>query len=131
MDQHGFVSFCNQRDLEVLLGYAFPGQHCSWLHRSYPSPEDHEWYGPCADEEDLIDDLFERELRLRNSGNAGALPSGLEIVRRVHLDANNDVEELFTLLWDRDNSTGVAPDTRLETISDRWKRVERNRLEWR
>ena len=127
-DSKDFVSFCNQRDLEVLTGIAKPGDHCFWLEEKYPGPEDNEWYGLCLDSEDLLDDLHDRELRLREQ-HPGILPSDLEIVRRVH-DDGSDSEELHKLLWDADLETGQGPDPRLETIERRWVRVERTKISW-
>src|ERR1043165_2208246 len=40
VDDFGFISFVNQRDLEVLLLYAQPGQHCIWAGEDYPAPGD-------------------------------------------------------------------------------------------
>ena len=128
IDAKGFVTFCNQRDLEVLLGIAAPGDFCYWTGNPYPDPGDTDWYGFCADEQDLLDDLHERELRLREQF-PDFLPSELEIVRRVHNDGS-DSEELFVLLWDMDRHTGYGPDPRLETIESRWVRVERTLVKW-
>jgi len=33
-DQKGFITFCNQRDLEVILGLGAPGQYCPWSGRT-------------------------------------------------------------------------------------------------
>lgn len=128
-DQKGFVTFCNQRDLELLLGLGQPGQPCFWLDRDYPELDSNEFYGLCADYEDLTDDLFEQELTLRNDC-PGVLPYGLEMNRRIHLSSGIDVEELNTMLWDCDPETGWGPDSRLETIHSRWVRVERTKVQW-
>jgi hypothetical protein len=128
VDSKGFVSFCNQRDLEIITGIAQPGDYCPWLGDNYPGPEDKEWFGLCTDTEDLLDDLQDRELRLREQ-YPGVLPSNLEIVRRIH-DEGSDSEELMQLLWDMDIETGQGPDPRLETIERRWVRVERTKLSW-
>lgn len=131
-DQRGFVTFCNQRDLEVLLGIGKPGRHCYWLKDDYPEPGARNWFGPCCDEEDLRDDLHSRECQLREQYVGHPyLPTGLEMTRRVHLDTDNDVEELVTLLGDIDHVTGAYPDTRIETISSRWVRVEKQQVIWR
>ena len=82
----------------------------------------------CVDSEDLLDDLYERELRFREQ-YPGILPNNLEIVRRVH-DGGTDFEEYYILLCDMDRSTGYGPDTRLETVDARWSRVERTPLKW-
>lgn len=131
IDAKGFITFCNQRDLEVLLGYGVPGKYCSWAKKNYPSPQDPEWYGLCCDTEDLNDDTFEYECRLRQHyAGYQYLPSNLELTRRVHVDSGHDVEEMLVLLWDMDRDTGQAPDTRYETVHHRWSRVERTRVNW-
>ena len=131
VDTKGFITFCNQRDLEVLLGHARPGDWCQWAAQRYVGPEDQQWYGLCCDDEDLKDDLFEHECRVRQA-YAGwpYLPTGLEYTRRVHLDVNNDAEELHTLLWDMDPDTRQYPDPSLHNVARRWSRVERNRIIW-
>lgn len=128
MDNKGFVSFCNQRDLEVLLGIASPGARCYWADTDYVDPSESGWFGLCVDDEDLEDDLLERELRLREH-YPEILPSGLQITRRIH-NAGTDSEELHLFLHDYDIDTGVSPDPRLETISKRWVRIERTVLPW-
>ena len=128
IDAKGFMSFCNQRDLEVLLGIAQPGKPCHWADLDYAEIGDPNWYGLCVDDEDLEDDLLERELRLREY-YPGILPSNLEIRRRIHSD-KADMEELHVLLCDWDQLTGLGPDPRLETIKKRWARVERMSLRW-
>jgi hypothetical protein len=129
LDQKGFVTFCNQRDLELLLGLAKPGQLCIWTDQDYPELDSQEFYGLCADEEDLQDDLFERELVLRGE-QPGVLPYGLELTRRIHTSSGIDAEELNTMLWDCDPDTGWGPDVRLETVHNRWASVERTKVRW-
>lgn len=129
-DSKGFISFVNQRDLEVLLGLVEPGSYCYWGQRRYPEPGDQDWYGFCADEDDLRDDLMDRELLFRGQMEDGLLESGTEFYRLVHLDRRYDVQELYTLLWDMDPETGMGPDIQLDTIDRRWKRVERSRVPW-
>lgn len=130
IDTKGFLSFINQRDLEVSIGLSTPGDWCGWAAQDYPSPEDPEWIGICADEEDLLDDLQERELVFRGQVPGGILYPPISFTRRVHLEANNDYEEIYMLLWDMDPETGFGPDLRLETIERRWSRVERRRVRW-
>lgn len=130
VDNKGIVTFCNQRDLEVLVGFASPGDWCKWLGAPYVSPDSPDWYGLCADEEDLLDDLQERELLLRMQHGDGPLTGPLEIVRRVHLEPRMDFEELHVFIWDFDPETGLCPDTRLNTIEKRWVRSHRERLRW-
>lgn len=130
VDTKGFVSFINQRDLEVTLGHGKADTWCSWLGSNYRSPSDRDWYGICCDDEDLRDDLFERECWLRQELKYPYLPTGLEVRRRVHLDYRQDVEELDVLLWDMDPDTHVYPDPRLKTLGRRWTRVQREPLIW-
>lgn len=130
VDTKGFITFCNQRDLEVLIGLVPVGQWCQWAGHPYVSPEDPEWIGLCADEEDLLDDLQNRELFLRAQQPSGILVPPMEIVRRVHMEEKYDAEELHVLLGDMDMDTGFFPDLRLETIERRWVRSHRERLRW-
>lgn len=129
-DQKGFVAFCNQRDLEVLLGIGVPGKYCAWAGAEYVGPDYEEWFGFCCDEEDLKDDLFERELFLRAQLAGGVLTTDCVVERRVHLSKNNDHEELFVVVQDFDPETGIFPDLRFETLERRWARAERSRLRW-
>jgi hypothetical protein len=130
IDEKGFVSFINQRDLEVSIGMAAPGAWCKWLGQPYVDADDDKWIGICADDEDLLDDLLEREMVLRGASPNGVLYSPLDIERRVHLEARNDFEDTYTLLWDMDPDTGYGPDPRFATIERRWARVERRRVLW-
>lgn len=125
VDQKGFISFCNQRDLEVFLSIASPGGYCPWLDQEYVAPGDGEWFGLCVDEEDLADDLYDRELEARAASDGNPLPEGLSFSRLVHDGPGNDYKEHFVLLWDMDPRTGLMPDTRFETVTLRWRSVER------
>lgn len=135
VDQHDFVSFINQRDLEVLLDIAKPGDHCAWLGEDYASPYERSWIGVCADASDLEDDLFlrEAELRMMQTELTGEplLPTGLELTRRVHIGGSLDTEELHYLSGDFDRETGMFPDLRFQTITERWVRIERRTQVWR
>jgi hypothetical protein len=128
-DNKGFVTFCNQRDLEVLIGLAAPGSKCHWADTDYADVGEPDWFGFCVDEEDLDDDLLDRELRLREH-YPGILPEGLQAIRRIHDGGSSDREELYMMLADVDVYTGYGPDPRLETIHNRWVRVERTKLLW-
>lgn len=130
-DQKGFVSFCNQRDFEVLLEVGKPGDRCLWAGQDYIEPDGNGWWGLCMDDNDLVDDLLDRELLLRSRFQDPILPSYLEISRRVHISAGIDAEELLLLLFDADRDTGMGPDPRLETIESRWSKVESERVEWK
>jgi hypothetical protein len=140
-DQKDFVSFCNQRDLEVLLGDAQPGELCPWLDDGYVAWNDDDWVGLACDDEDLRDDLYEREWQLRkqledeylkgeNPTYCGVITNEHQLARRVHLGHHYDVEDLFVPLGDFDPETGAMPDTRFETLERRWMRAERRRVRW-
>ncbi len=116
-DDEGTITFCNQRDLEVLLGQDQPGAMCRWLRRRYVGPTDEDWIGFCADEEDLYDDLFVRELLLR--ADSFVLPEGVSLTRSVVTDPGICMEETLVFLA-RDE-----PDPRYETLGVRWVRAER------
>ena len=98
VDQKGFVTFCNQRDFEVLLGMGVPGNLCPWLDSPYAHWNEPEWFGFCCDEEDLRDDLYQREAELRghvvDMSGSDWLDRQYELSRRVHLERNIDVEDL-------------------------------------
>jgi len=128
LDQKGFVTFINQRDLEVLLGLGTPGQPCFWLKRRYPEPGDCDWVGFYSDEEDLTDDLYEQELLIRC--DYPLIPEGTTVTRRIHIEDKVDIIQTDILLWDADLEQGLCPDPRRETITNRWKRVERENVLW-
>jgi hypothetical protein len=78
------------------------------------------------DTEDSKDDLQQRELLLRIAsiktiGNQYLTRQILN--RRLHKDDSEDEEEDLLLLWDEGYSE-------LETVWERWKRLERRRVEW-
>lgn len=134
-DQKGFIAFCNQRDLELLLGLAKPGNICPWTDSEYPEIGSREFYGMCIDIEDLEDDLFERELQLRSLMASSpeypnVIPYGYQLTRRIHLNDKEDTEEVDMMLYDCDPKTGLGPDTRFETLMSRWTSVGRSRLLW-
>lgn len=130
VDTKDFVTFINQMDLEVILGMGRPGSTCRWSGKRYAEPGDADFYGMFVDDDDLVDDLYDRELLLRGSSTSGVLDVNSEIIRRVHLEEKVDVEELHMLLWDGDPETGLCPDIRFETVERRWSRVERVRAPW-
>jgi len=127
-DQKGFVTFCNQRDLEVLLGLGSPNETCFWLGKKYVEPGDNSWVGFYVDEDDLRDDLYERELLIRCE--YPLIPEGTTLNRLIHVEQGVDVEETYLLLGDWDQDLGIAPDPRYETVQRRWIRVERIRATW-
>jgi hypothetical protein len=129
VDTKGFASFCNQRDLELILGLAEPGMTCPWLRERYPEFDERDFYGMCADEEDLLDDLYEHEQRFRQT-TPDVLEFGSQFTRLLHIEEGHDVEELMMMLYDCDPVTGYGPDPRFETLTSRWTRVERSKVEW-
>lgn len=128
-DDQGFITFCNQRDLEMLIGLASPGNFCIWTSSPYPEWKSPEFFGLCADDDDLCDDLYDRELAIR-AQYPGVIPFGYEIERRIHTDTKRDHEELYTMLYDCDHQTGLGPDPRFKTLSKRWARVQRENVTW-
>lgn len=133
VDNKGFLSFVNQRDLELLLDLASPGDWCPWSRSEYPgmNAEEEGWFGICCDAQDLRDQLQEYELFLRGHyHNYTQLPAGFEYTRRIHKDYGKTVDELLLFLWDADPATGQGPDGRLETIERRWSSVEERRVVW-
>lgn len=128
-DSKGFITFCNQRDLEMLIGLASPGDLCVWMSAPYPDWKSAEFYGLCADEDDLRDDLYDRELTIR-AQYSGVIPFGYELIRLIHTGAKCDHEELYTMLYDCDRQTGYGPDPRFETLCRRWSRVQRESVMW-
>lgn len=142
-DQKGFTTFCNQRDLELLLGMVKPGQWCEWTSAPYPELGSIDFFGLCMDDADLEDDLLDWEFAVRmQAANEGwllpgnvlpdHLPNGnfIQFTRRVHLDADRDQEELFLFNRDCDPATGLGPDFSLNHINFRWSRVEKERVTW-
>lgn len=126
IDQKGFISFCNQRDLEVLLDISCPGAYCAWLDAEYVDVDEAAWCGLCVDEDDLLDDLYDKELEARSAYEEGTpLPAGLSFSRRIHAGSLNDYQELLVLKWDMDPDTGMGPDTRFSTVGRRWSSIER------
>ena len=136
IDNKGFVSFVNQRDLELLLDIATPGAWCHWANTYYPGLNDPEdgWFGICCDAQDRNDQLQSYEMFLREYYAANyqynSIPSNIEYTRRIHVDEGQDVEELMLFLWDQDPRTGCGPDGRIETIERRWSSVEERRVRW-
>lgn len=130
VDQKGYITFINQMDFEVVLGLAEPGRLCRWSGKKYAGPGDVDFYGMFVDDDDLVDDLYDRELFLRGGSSSGVLTEGTEFIRRVHKEEKVDVEEQWVLLWDGDPETGIHPDIRFETVERRWTRVECMRAPW-
>jgi hypothetical protein len=134
-DSKGFVSFINQRDLELLLGLGKPGQWCGWLGDEYPELGRGKWTGFCMDSEDIADDLYDKELVIRGevfecTGQQLAIPEGTEVEQWIHYNVNNDAVRRCFLRWDMDSQTGLSPDPRLETLMNRWVPYEVEKVRW-
>jgi hypothetical protein len=126
-DNKNFVTFCNQRDFEVLLGVGAPGDWCQWADQEYVGPGTEEWYGFCMDTPDLCDDLYERELELLAQYQLGHIDWAVaEITRRIHLHSSQDAEDL----WIPDLGQAVEVID-IETLSNRWLRISRDNVEWK
>ena len=126
-DSKDFVTFVNQRDLEVMLGIVEPGDWCKWAGTDYPDPGEPDWFGFCMDESDLLDDLWDREQALRSGYIGYGLPDNTEILRRIHTGENLDEEELLLLMQDFDESGYPS----MGGLESRWTPIERVRCEWR
>jgi hypothetical protein len=133
IDQKGFITFCNQRDLELLLGFAKPGMWCPWTNSPYPELDGPDFYGFFMDYEDCVDDLHGWEMAKRQEywqRGFQAIPETFSITRHLHLEARVDVEQVDLFLHDYDPVTGLSPDFDVQHISHRWRRVERNSVSW-
>lgn len=130
VDPKGFVSFVNQRDLEVLLGRATERSFCQWLGQPYASTASNDWIGLAVDGDDSLDDLYDREVVLRRGRIQRPLDPKDTITRRLHREAGHDVIETWVLIADRDPVTGASPDIRRETIMNRWVLSETTRVSW-
>lgn len=126
-DMKGFYSFINQRDIELLLDPALAGTWCKWMGEEYPELGGRSWFGPCVDAIDLQDDLHAIEQELRHEYGEPLPP--LSVGRRIH-DNGSDWEREELLLHDTDPTTGMSPDSRIETINSRWVTAERRPVKW-
>lgn len=131
-DEGGFITFIRQKEFEVLTGRCKPGSICPWDGEEYPEIGDSVggWRGIEVTELDLEDDLFLRELDLRQQAGWGVLPP-LQLQRFMKTSDSKNEVLLELLRWDADPDTGIGPDYRLETLGRRWCRVQREEIEWR
>lgn len=125
-DEKNFVTFCNQRDFEILIDLAKPGDWCQWMNQAYPEPGGEDWFGFCMDSPDLTDDLFERELALIAENPYGLDPNVAYISRRIHLDDQGDFEDHWVL-----DPGGTRSIFGHVTLYNRWIRVSRDRVDWK
>jgi hypothetical protein len=141
VDNSGFVSFINQRDAEVLMEIGSSGERVPWDDgvQTYASPRDaNRWEGFCMSQIELNDDLyaFESWLRMYHGTKDPAapvkiLPPGSSHKRRVYVGANRFYEEKWELVLDADPTSGMGPDTALETVDKRWRRTQMTPVAWR
>jgi hypothetical protein len=119
LDEEDFVSFLNQRDLEVVLGMGKPGEQCRWLGEPYPSVKGEGWIGLFSDPEDLADDLHAREMELFA---AGLLTVEATISRKVHITSKREHEDYYVF-----DPYGAKhyPELSVDTVLRRWKLAER------
>ena len=131
IDEQGFITFVEQMQLEVLLGEGRPGELCPWSGKRYQPSDHHMFDGFVMDDDDLLDDLLDREHILRASCVNGVIPNTANITRKVHLGDGEEFEDTLIMLYDGDQETGLHPDYRQDTLMNRWSRSERNRARWK
>jgi len=126
VDESGVLTFIEQMDLEVLMGLANKGDLCSWSGKRYLGPGDNAFAGLVCDEDDLLDDLMDTENVIRIS--TPVIPDRTTIHRKLRLEFGHEVEETWMMLGDLDVERGTSPDTRMETLERRWRRISRTPL---
>lgn len=131
VDEQGFITFVEQMQLEVLLGLGRPNTLCAWSGKMYRDVEHQLFDGFVMDDDDLIDDLLDREHIIRASCTNGVIPESGTITRKVHLADGEEFEDTLIMLYDGDRSTGLHPDYRQDTLMNRWSRSERTRCNWK
>lgn len=114
-------SFVDQFYLEPLIDSAgcAEGRMCDWAGRRYIAKNDAAFHAFVTDEDDLADDLFDRELMIRAAHRR--IPDGTSVCRYAQLEPGEIVEETWHLIHDGPDSPSV------EGIEERWKRSERKR----
>lgn len=120
-DQKDFLTLINQRDAEVLLGLARPGEVSSWLGERYVAPLMGGWVGPGVDAEGMKDLLYDMECRerysaLRRTGSA-QLRAGTCLPLKVH-HGQQDVVCSYELMENLLNHESLN----FYDIEKRWKR---------
>jgi hypothetical protein len=68
VDNKHVVGWCNQRDLELLLGQADAGERCPWLGEDYVGPQNPGWVGIGMEPVDWQDELRLREIDMLTQG---------------------------------------------------------------
>ncbi len=128
VDKQGIVSFVEQMQLEVLLGLVTPGTQCRWSGKTYQPAVHQLFHAFVMDDDDCMDDLLDREHILRAQYPDGVIPDQTGLIRQYQEEPGLMYRDTLELLTDGDVSTGMRPDYRLETISKRWLRQNRERL---
>lgn len=118
------ISFVDQYYLEPLIDAirCAEGRLCDWAGRRYLATDDPAFHAFVTDEDDLIDDLFDRELLIRASHPI--IPSGTSLCRYVQLEPGDVVEETWILTQD-----GADSSKSVEGVESRWRRAERKKHE--
>ena len=133
LDQYGFSSFINERDLELLLEVAKPGAYCPMTGGAYPGIRDEQdgWHGFNMGLEEIEDDLQFLEMTVVRPQNSGLVPYGAELIQRIHREEDIDIEKRWSAGCDWDPYTRQGPDGRIETIGYRWQHIESTRWNWK
>lgn len=120
-DPYGFISFLEQEEFEVIMGWVRPGDK-DWRGRPYPDPEDSGWIGLDVDEYDLQDDLLDRVFDLcRHTGRINTRRD--TITRRIYKSRGN-IEETWAPIDSR-NTPFVPVDLYTpKNVTDYWVRIE-------
>lgn len=140
-DESGVKAWLVQRDLEVLLGLAAPGDP-SPFGGEYVGPEHADWFGLCFDTDDLDDDLLHREIALREAllpvtgGRIDGLLkswSGGEpatITRLLHLGGTAVRRETWYCHHDWEWQDENIPSFSVRDIESRWVRACSETTKW-
>ncbi len=134
VDQYGIVSFIGQFDFELLCGDAKPGDINPWTQEERYEIGDRRrgWVGLHAYPDDVEDDLFLRELELRQQNDyrvSDLLLHGFDLPRYLHTGERVDEQFLDTYLGDFD-PLGCPRDLSLEALSKRWLHIQREVMTW-
>lgn len=120
----GTVTFIEQIYLEVALGLQRAGTYCAWAAMEYPSPGTPTFHAMVCDEDDLTDDLYDREVLLRDGPEP--LELGTQMERHIQPEPGLELTEVLVLVSDQ-RDDGSSPDLRFTTVERRWRRVEKKK----